>query len=357
MMGGGCITLDVFMRALNLSEIAELLGGTLVGDQDPVIEGVASIEDAGPGDLTFVAKPKFLGKLVGCRASAVIIGPGMTTDLPALMVEQPFPAFAEFLKRFQTDLDRVFPPGVHPTAVIDPEAEVAAASSIGPFCVVGPGTVIGAGSRLGSHVALGPDIVIGRDCLIYPQVTVRDGTILGDRVILHAGCSIGTDGFGYLPTATGPGKVPQVGIVVLEDDVEIGAGSCVDRSTTGRTVIGAGTKLDNQVQVAHNVTIGRGCAISAQSGISGSSVLEDGVTVGGKVGVGDHLRLGRGSKIAGGSGVIRDVPAGGTVFGYPALEFQEGFRLVAALRKLPGLLRRVAKLEKERRETEPREEK
>jgi UDP-3-O-[3-hydroxymyristoyl] glucosamine N-acyltransferase len=345
------------MRALNLSEIAVLLGGRLVGDLDPVIEGVAGIEDAGPGDLTFVAKSQYLPKLKDSRASAVIIAPGMVVDLPAIVVEQPFHAFGEFLKHFQTDLDRVFAPGIHPTAVVHPEADVQAARSIGAYCVIGPGTVLGAGTRLNSHVSLGPDVTMGAECLVYSQVTVREGTILGDRVILHSGCHIGTDGFGYVPTPEGPRKIPQVGIVVLEDDVEIGAGTCIDRATTGRTVIGAGSKIDNQVQIGHNVQVGRACAMSAQTGISGSCVLEDGVTLGGQVGVADHLRIGKGAKVAGKSGLIRDVPPGGAVFGYPALEFNEGFRLVGALRKLPDLLRRVAKLEKEDRSAGSSEEK
>lgn len=339
------------MGALKLSEIAAMLGGRLIGDQDPDISGAASIEDARPGDLTFVARPSLLGKLAACRASAVLIGPDMVTTLPAVQVDQPFHAFGQFLERFRTDPDRVFPPGVHPTAVVHPEADVSLAAAVGPFSVVGAGTVLGAGTRLGSHVSLGCDVTLGRDCVVYPQVTVREGTVIGDRVILHAGCSLGTDGFGYVPTPTGPRKVPQVGIVVLEDDVEVGAGACIDRATTGRTLIGAGTKIDNQVQIGHNVTVGRACAMSAQTGISGSCVLEDGVTLGGQVGVGDHLRIGRGAKVAGKSGLIRDVPAGGTVFGYPALDFQESFRLVGALRKLPELLRRVTRLENAGQET------
>jgi UDP-3-O-[3-hydroxymyristoyl] glucosamine N-acyltransferase len=334
------------MRALNLSVIAQELGGELVGNQDPIIEGAASIEDAGPGDLTFVAKTQYLPKLKECLASAVLIGPGMDTDLPAVRVEQPFHAFGRFLERFQTDLDRVFPRGVHPTAVIDPSADVSDALAIGPFCVVGAGVQIGAGTRLGSHVSLGPDVVLGRDCLVYPQVTVRDRTRVGHRVILHVGCALGTDGFGYVPTPAGPHKVPQVGVVVVEDDVEVGAGVCIDRATTGQTLIGAGTKIDNLVQIGHNVLIGKACAMSAQTGIAGSCTLEDGVTLGGQVGVGDHLHLGRGAKVAGGSGVFRDVPAGKAVFGYPALDFQESFRLTAALRKLPELIKRVGRLEK-----------
>ena len=334
------------MRPRKLSEIAALLGGRLAADIDPVITGAASIEDAGPGDLTFVASLPNLEKLNRCRASGVIISPEMAADLPGIVVDKPFHAFARFLEELQVDLDRVFPVGVHATAVVHAEASVDPTGAVGPFSMVGPGTVVGPRTRIGSHVSIGPDVSLGADCLIYPQVTIREGTVIGDRVILHAGCSIGTDGFGYVPTSEGPHKVPQVGIVVLENDTEVGAGSCIDRATTGKTVIGAGTKIDNQVQIGHNVRVGKACAMSAQTGISGSCVLEDGVTLGGKVGIADHLRVGAGAKVAAMSGLFRDVPAGGSVFGYPALEFKESFRLVAALRKLPDLLRRVGKLER-----------
>ena len=335
------------MRALNLSEIAERLGGRLMGSEDPLISGVASLEDAGPGDLTFLADRRNLDKLGECRAGGILVGPDVDNPgIPAIAVEQPFHSFALFLEDFQVARDRVFPPEVHPSAVIHESATIHPSVAVGPFCVVGAGCRIGEGTRLGPHVCLGPDVTIGRDCLVYAQVTIREGCRVGNRVILHAGCALGTDGFGYLPTPQGPRKVPQVGIVVLEDDVAVGACSCVDRATTGQTLIGAGTKIDNQVQIGHNVTVGRSCAMSAQTGISGSCVLEDGVTLGGKVGIGDHLRVGKGAKVAGMSGLIRDVPPGGTVFGYPALEFKESFRLVGALRKLPELLKRVARLEK-----------
>jgi len=321
------------------------MGGELIGTEDPVITGVASIDHAGPGDLTFLAHKKFRRALADSGATAVIVGPDQDVDRPAIRVGDPFGAFASFLERLLPDRDRVFPPGIHSTAVIDPSAEVNSAAAIGPYCVIGPGTVVGSGSRLGAHVILGSDIAVGRDCLLYSGTIVREGSLLGDRVILHAGVVIGSDGFGYLPASGGVRKIPQVGVVEIQDDVEIGAGSCVDRATTGRTLVGAGSKIDNLVQIGHNVTIGRMCALSAQTGIGGSSTLAEGVTTGGQVGIGDHRRIGAGVKIGGQSGITNDIPAGQTVFGYPALELVESFRLFAALRKLPELLRRVSRLE------------
>ena len=333
------------MPSLRLSEVAALVGGELVGDRDPSINGVAGVDEAGPGDLTFVTNRKYAGKLGACRASGVIIGPGVDSPLPAVRVSEPYQAFAAVLRLFQAEDDRVFPPEIHPTAVVDPQAVVAGEVAIGPYCVVGPGVEIGAGTRLGPHVVVGPDVRIGRDCRLYARVGLREGCRVGDRVILHIGATIGTDGFGYLPSPQGLRKIPQVGIVVLEDDVEIGSGVCIDRATMGRTLIGAGTKIDNLVQVGHNVRLGKNCALSAQSGIAGSAVLGDGVTLGGQVGISHKAEVGSDVVIGGQSGVTRNLPGGKSYFGTPALEARESFQIAGALRKLPELLRRVARLE------------
>ncbi len=328
-----------------LSELAALVGGELVGDADPRISGAAGLEDAGPDDLTFVSRPSLLAKLEGCLAGAVIVGPDIEPDRPAILHQEPYRAFARILALSLPDLDRVFPPGVHATAVVDPTADVAAAAAIGPYAVVGAGCVLGKGVRLGSHVVLGPDVTIGAGSLLYSHATVREGCTLGSEVILHTGSVIGTEGFGYLPGPAGLERIPQVGTVVLGDRVEIGAGACIDRATTGATVIGAGTKIDNLVQIGHNVKTGSHCALSAQTGISGSCVLGDGVTAGGQVGIADHITVGDGVRIGGQSGIVKDIPAGQNVFGYPALEAGEAFRVAAAVRRLPELIRRVAGLE------------
>ncbi len=334
------------MKPMLLSEVAALIGGELTDARDPRITGAAGVEDAGPGDLTFVSRPNLLAELERGGAEAAIIGPGMQTTRPAVRHDNPYQAFARVLALSLPDLDRVFPPGIHPSAVIDPTADVGAAASIGPCCVVGAGTVVGAGSRLGAHVVLGPDVAVGRDCRLYPQVTVREGCRLGNAVILHAGVVVGTEGFGYLPGPGGLQQVPQVGIVIIADGVEIGANSCIDRATTGATVIGEGTKIDNQIQIGHNVKVGRHCALSAQTGISGSCVLGDGVISGGQVGIRDHVRIGDGVRIGAQSGIAKDVPAGQSLFGSPALEAAEAFRIVGAMRRLPDLIRKVAGLEK-----------
>jgi UDP-3-O-[3-hydroxymyristoyl] glucosamine N-acyltransferase len=335
------------MKTLRLSEVAVLLGGELVGAADPEITGAAGLEDAGPGDLTFLARKKFSGALAASQATAVIVGPDQEVDRPAIRVQDPYGAFARFLEGFLPDTDRLFPPGIHPSAVIDPAAEVAEDVAIGPYCVIAAGAVVSSGSRLGAHVVLGCDVTIGRDCLLYPRVTVLERCTVGQRVILHSGVLIGTDGFGYLPGPQGFRKIPQVGIVEIQDDVEIGAGSCVDRATTGRTVVGAGSKIDNLVQIGHNVNIGQGCSLSAQTGIAGSCSLEDGVICGGQVGIGDHLKVGAGVQIGGQTGVVSDIPAGMAVFGCPAVDVKESLRMSTALRKLPELLHRVGRLEKE----------
>lgn len=213
--------------------------------------------------------------------------------------------------------------------------------------MVGAGTTVGAGTRLGAHVSLGPDVTVGQRCTLYPQVTVREGCSLGSDVVLHVGVVVGSEGFGYLPGESGLEAVPQVGVVIIEDRVEIGAGSCIDRATTGSTVVGAGTKIDNLIQIGHNVKVGRHCALSAQSGISGSCVLGDGVIAGGQIGIADHVTVGSGARIGAQSGIMKDVEPGASVFGSPALEVGETFRIFGAMRKLPEMVRRLAKLERD----------
>lgn len=329
---------------MRLSDIAREFGGRRCGEADPEIRGAASLAEAGPADLSFVNGPDRLPEARLSGAGAFLVPAGLELDRPRIEVARPYEAFARFLERLLPEPDRLYPPGVHCSAVVHPSALVAA-SSVGPFCVIGAGAVIGEGCRLGPHVTVGCDARLGRDCVLHAQVTVREGCLLGDRVIAHAGTVIGADGFGYLPGSAGQVKIPQVGIVEIGDDVELGACVTIDRATTGRTVIGAGSKLDNQVHIAHNVRIGRHCALSAQTGIAGSCVLGDGVITGGQVGIADHLSVGDGARIGAQAGVIKDVPAGATVFGYPALEFKESFRVTAAVRRLPDALRRLRDLE------------
>jgi len=334
------------MQEIKLSEVAAQVGGVLVGDRDPVVTGVAGIDEAGPGDLTFMARSGLTTALEQSGAAGVLVGPGIEVSIPSIRVDNPYQAFAAFITRFQTPLDRVFPPGIHPTAVVDETADVSAAFSVGPYCVVGAGTVVGKGCRLGPHVVLGCDVTVGQDCCLYSHVTLREGTQVGDRVIVRSGCVIGSDGFGYLQSAQGLQEIPQVGIVEIQDGVELGADVCIDRATIGRTVIGAGSKIDNQVQIGHNVRVGKDCTLCAQVGIAGSVKVGDGVIAGGQVGIADHLTIGKMVRIGAQSGIMKDVEDGMTLFGTPAMDIKKSMRTTAAIRRLPELLRRVAELEK-----------
>ena len=333
------------MRSFRLSELAEELDAAWDGDCDPDITGVAGLDTAGPGDITFLGQKRLRDLLERSQAAAVVAAPGVDCPVPALRAEDPQAVFVRVMALFSPPLEVQFPPGIHPTALLDRSASVGEQVAIGPYSVVGAGSRIGDGTALGPHVVIGQDVEIGRDCRFYAQVSIREGCVLGNGVILHSGVVIGSDGFGFLAGAEGRTKIPQIGRVVLEDGVEIGANSCVDRATSGETVIGAGTKIDNLVQIAHNVAIGPHCVISAQTGIAGSCQIGSRVAMGGQVGIGDHRQVGDGAQLAAKSGVHRDVPAGRTVFGYPAFERREAFRMVANVRKLPELLARLHRLE------------
>ncbi len=339
---------------MRLSELADWLELPWEGEEDPEIDAAAGFSDAGPGTITFVDTPALERRLADTTAGAVIARPGVACPRPVIRAEQPRLVFARVLERFAPPLERVFPAGIHPSAVVAPEAELAEGVAVAPGCVIGPGARIGAGTRLGPRVVVEADAVIGRDCLLHAGAVVRERCRLGDRVVLQAGAVIGSDGFGYVPGPDGLYKIPQIGIVVLEDDVEVGANACIDRATTGVTRIGRGSKIDNLVQVGHNVRIGNWCAISAQSGISGSCVLEDRVTLGGQVGIADHLTVGEGARVAAQSGITRDVPPGQTVFGYPAVEFRRAFRQVALVQRLPALAQRLPELARRLEELERR---
>lgn len=344
------------MLPVRLRDLARQLGAELLGDGEVMITGAAGLEHAGAGDITFLARPALAGRLAASRAAAVIIGPDLSADRPALRAADPYRAFATLLASLATPLDRLFPRGVHPTAVVADSAELGAGVCLGPGAVVSAGCRLGPQVRLGPHVVLEPDVVVGAGSILYAHVVVRERCRLGDRVILHPGCVVGADGFGYLPGPAGMLKIPQIGVVVLEDDVELGAGTCIDRATTGTTVIGAGTKLDNLVQVGHNVQIGRHCVFSAQTGISGSCAIGDGVFMGGQVGLADHITIGQGARIGAKSGVHKDVDAGESMFGYPALEARESMRIAAALRRLPDLVKTVGRLERLLADADPKKD-
>lgn len=328
-----------------LDELAAELGGRVVGDGSVSIEGVAGIREAEPGDLTFLANSRYEGYLAETRASAVICdATPRQTSVPLLVVEHPYLAFQKAVRLFRPDLGRP-QPGIHPTAVVSPEARLGEGVSVGPHCVVEAGASIGDRTVLMSGCHVGPQAAIGADGLLYPNVVVREECILGERIIVHAGAVIGADGFGFAFDAGRYHKVSQVGNVVIGDDVEIGANTTIDRATTHSTRIGDGCKIDNLVQIGHNVVLGRHCIIVAQVGISGSTELEDYCVVGGQAGIVGHVRLGRGVQVGAQSGVTKSIAAGGKVNGTPAEPLSLSLRLHALLRRLPEWWNRTKALE------------
>ena len=331
------------MPARSLGELARLIGGDLEGDSSLEIRGFASLESAGPGDLSFVAAERHLGAARLSAAAALIAPPGL--DLggrPVIRVAQPYAAIAAVLSVF-------FPqpaaaPGVHPTAYVADGARISPSATVDAFTVVGERSVIGDGAVLHPHVFVGPDCRVGEGSVLHPHVVLRERVELGRRVIVHPGSVLGADGFGYVFDGQAHRKIPQVGRVVVEDDVEIGANVTVDRATLGETVIGRGTKIDNLVQIGHNTVVGPATIIVAQAGIAGSCRIGRGVVIGGQVGLADHVAIGDGAQIGSQAGVHRDVPAGAGMIGTPAMAGSEGLRALAAIGRLPELLRELRAL-------------
>jgi UDP-3-O-[3-hydroxymyristoyl] glucosamine N-acyltransferase len=348
------------MKTLTLAELAVALGGVVVGDETIVIHGVAGIREAQPGDITFLANSRYDGYIAQTRAAAVICAREVAeAPLPLLQVDNPYLAFQKVVKLLRPDVYRPLP-GVHPSAVVSPAASIGEGASIGAHVVIEAGARIGARAVVMPGCYIGAQAAVGDDTLLYPHVTVREECLIGDRCILHPGAVIGADGFGFAFDNGRYYKVPQVGIVIVGDDVEIGANTTIDRATTDATRIGDGTKIDNLVQIGHNVVTGQHCIIVAQVGISGSTELEDYVTIGGQAGIIGHARLGRGAQIGAQSGVTKSVPPDAKMFGYPAMALNVFKRINAYLQRLPQLFERtkvleerVAKLEqgKEKEET------
>jgi UDP-3-O-[3-hydroxymyristoyl] glucosamine N-acyltransferase len=349
---------------LSLQELAHRIGAELRGDGARRVSGVAPLESAGAEQVAFYANTRYLAELRKCAAGAVIVAEDDAARVPAqaarLVAAQPYVAFAKASAIFHRELE--IPRGVHPGALVDPSAEVHPSAAICAGAYVGPAARIGARTVLHPGARALHSAQLGEDCILWPGAVVRERCILGNRVILQPNCVVGSDGFGFAFDLEGEGngpmhrKVPQAGIVRVEDDVEVGACTCVDRATLGETVIGRGTKIDNLVQVGHNVKIGPLALLVAQCGISGSTELGQGVILAGQVGVIGHLKLGDGARVGAQSGVSRDLEDGETVSGSPAIPHRDWLRLSAALPRIPELIRevrrlsqRVAELEKERK--------
>jgi UDP-3-O-[3-hydroxymyristoyl] glucosamine N-acyltransferase len=337
---------------LKLQDIAAALDCRLDGDGTIEIRGVAGIEDASTGDLTFFTNKKYAAELRATRASAVILGEAAEAAPCAMLrAAHPYLAFARAVELF-VDPYRP-PPGVHRLADVGDGVTLGAEVSIGPFAVLGDGVRIGARTIVHPHVTIGRQTTVGDDCILHPHVSVRERIQIGHRVILHDGVVIGSDGFGFARRPDGTHhKIPQIGALVIEDDVEIGANAAIDRPAVGETRIGAGTKIDNLVQIAHGVSIGRNVLLAAQVGVAGSVTIEDDVTLAGQVGVAGHITLGRGVVATAQSGIPNSVDAGSFVSGYPAIPNREWLRSSAIFRKLPELKRRIADLERRIQELE-----
>ncbi len=332
--------------ALTADAIARELGGEVVGRGDTAVGAIAPLDRAGPGQLSFCGSPKYGALMAGSAAGVILVSP-QTASLPStaaarIVVANPHDALLSLIPRFYRLPERT--PGIHPSAVIGRGVELGEAPSIGPHVVIGDGAVIGDRVTLDATAVVGAGTVLGDDVHLYPGVTVYAGARLGRRVIVHAGARIGSDGFGYVFRGGRHEKIPHVGGCILEDDVEIGANSTIDRGSIDDTIVGAGTKIDNLVQVAHNVRIGRLCLLMSQVGVAGSVRIEDGCILAGQVGVSGHHTIGKGATLAAQAGVFGDIPAGETWSGYPARPHKEALRAQAALFKLAGLMRRLERL-------------
>ena len=329
-----------------LSDLASRIGARVVGEEDAVVSGIASIEEAGPGQVTFLANPKYLRFARDSNASAIIARetiPGARTNF--LLADNPYFAFACAVEAFHPPGRPL--PGVSDRAFVDPSARIGKGVTISPFAFIGEEAEVGEGTVLFPGVSVGKGVAIGSDCLVYPNVVIYHGTRVGSRVILHAGCVIGSDGFGFAPTPEGYRKIPQVGTVVIEDDVEVGANTTIDRATLGVTRVCRGTKLDNLVQVAHNVVIGSGTVIAAQAGISGSTRIGGRVMIGGQAGIAGHLEVEDGIMLGAKCGVPDSLRASDSRVwsGIPAMPHPTWLRMASLLPKLPELFRRVKRLE------------
>lgn len=330
----------------SLGELAGRLGAELVGDPELRVRGIRTLDAAGPGDLSFLTHPRYQEAALASAASALLVGRRLEGAAAAqLVVAQPSVALAELLEWMYPEPEMAA--GIHPTAVIAADARVDPTAAIGPYAVIGAGATVGAGAVVHAHAVIGPRCEVGAGAVLHPHVVLYRRTRIGDRAVVHAGAVLGADGFGYVSQESGLRKIPQVGEVTLEADVEIGALSAVDRALLGTTSVGAGTKIDNLVQVGHNVRIGRGAIICGQAGIAGSAVLEDGVVLAGQAGVGGHLRVGKGARVASKSAVYEEVAPGATVAGIPAVPIGIWRRQQALLRRLAELFRRLRRVERE----------
>ena len=333
-------------RTLTASSIADAVGGTLTGNGEAVVTSIAPLDRAEPHHLSFLASAKYAPMLAAARPGVLLVSPELADtpgDVPArIVVASPHDAMLSLLAALYPA--PVHTPGIHPTAVIGRGVSLGDDVAIGPYVVIGDGARIGDRTSLHPHVVVGAGVTVGSECELYASVTLYPGTTLGARVRVHAGARLGSDGFGYVFRNGVHEKIPHVGRCIVEEGVEIGANTTVDRGSIDDTVIGAGTRIDNLVQIAHNVRIGRLCLIMSQVGVAGSVRVEDGCILAGQVGVSGHLTVGKGARLAAQAGVFGDIPAGETWSGYPARPHREALRAQAAMFRLPSLIRALERL-------------
>ncbi len=331
--GPFCVA-DVAMAAGGTTAVGNAAAGNAHGVA-VMLSGVAALDIAGPSDVSFLHDRRYAAALAATRAGAVIVHPDMAAHVPSTSIAILAPATYEGWARVARMFHPVPPvnPGIHPLALVDPAATVDASAEVGPFSCIEAGASIGPRSRVGPYASIGPGVVIGADCRVGVHTSISHA-ILADRVVLHPGVRIGQEGFSFAHTKTGFLTIPQLGRVLIEDDVEIGANTTIDRGSVQNTVIGAGTRIDNLVQIGHNVRIGRCCVIVAQVGISGSTILEDYVQVGGQAAFTGHVRIGKGAQVGAQAGVIGNVEPGAIVLGSPAQPRHDFFRGVATLKRM-----------------------
>ena len=334
-----------------LEELSGIVQGTLVGDGSLVVGGAARAEDAQAGEITFAISQKFLATIERSPASAVIVPRHLSSSIkPTIQVEDARLAFAKVLEVFAPPLN--YEKGVHPSAVLAPDVHISEGAGIGPGCVIEAGARIGRGSYVAALSYIGSGVSVGAGTIVHPRVCILRETVIGSGVVVHSGSVIGSDGFGFVKMRDGSYyKIPQTGRVVIEDGVEIGANVTIDRATTGETLIGRGTKIDNLVHIAHNVTVGHDVAIVALVGVSGSCHIGSGAILAGQVGIVDHVNIGDNVIVGAKSGVSKNVPSNTYVWGIPARNHAEQKRITAAMHRLPELVKRVRELEKRLGET------